>query len=221
MFLEDKDYFVGPLNVPNKDLYPNSNRVGNSVILQEAIDEHEKSLMLAALGAVTYDLFFAIFETTGALKAGIDAKWTKLVNGETYTVDSKDYKWRGLRYSDGTIKKSLIADYVYCKFSENNILHLGGVGMQTLDANNATGHNAIPKITNIWNGFVRKYQGDLALDGGPQSYISNYGTTQGVDWANDSNRSYDVSLYQYLLDKNVDFPDVEFHAFATMNSFGI
>ena len=223
MFLEDVTYFVGAINVPNKSGYVNSTRVGNATGLQEAIDEHEKSLMLGALGPTTYDEFVAIFETNGTLKAGIDAKWTKLVNGETYTVDGNSYKWRGLRYTEGTIKKSLIADYVYCKFSENNIIHLGGVGMQTLDANNATGHNAIPKITNIWNGFIKKYQGDMSSDnnGGPASFISGYGSTSGVDWANVSNRDYDVSLYQYLLDKNSDFPDVEFKLHSLMNSFGI
>ena len=218
----DNSYFSREINIPHKTNVPNSNRVGNSVSLQSFIDTYEVEIMLFALGNPLFDEFNDQFDTnTGAVKGTAPDKWKKFIEvGEEYQISGVDYKWRGLRYIDGTAKKSLIADYVYYKFLEDQAVKLGGLGLQTEDANNATVHSTIPKLTNVWNEFVKKYQGENLSSTGPSTFISGYGSVIGVDYAS-SDRNYLVSMYQYLLDKKVDFPNFKTKLFKMTNSFGI
>lgn len=215
----DNTYFIGELNIPNSQSYPNSNLDGNKVSLSQFIDEYEVELMTYALGYDLYSEFADSFENNGDLKAGADQKWVDFVNGKEYTLDGKKYKWKGLRYTEGSVKKSLIADYIYCKYLENYQVSFGGVGTQTENAKNATKVSPIPRITNIWNGFIVKYQGEQG-GGYPKMVSTTYGSSVGLDWMQRRYSGY-VSMYQYLLDNEDDFPNLEMSLFESKNSFGL
>ena len=218
----DSAYFSREINIPHKMNYPNSDRVGNSVSLQSFIDTYAPEIMLFALGNPLIAEFESQFEVDGlTVKAAAPDKWKKFIDtGEDYEVRGVDYRWEGLRYISGTAKKSLIADYVYYKFLEDQAVKLGGLGLQTEDANNATVHSAIPKLATTWNEFVKKYQGKQPQTSGPSSFISGYGSAVGVDYAS-NDRDYHVSMYQYLVDKRSDFPEFKTKLFKLTNSFGI
>jgi len=215
----DNTYFNGELTIPNSQSYPNSTIDGNKVSLSQFIEEYEVELMTYALGYDLYSEFVEVFENNGDLKPGVDQKWVDFVNGKEYTIDGKKYKWKGLRYSEGTMKKSLIADYVYCKFLENYQVTLAGTGMQSESSKNSYKASAIPKIVSTWNGFMNKYQGE---QGGiyPKIVSTTYGSSVGIDWMTNRTAGY-VSMYQYLMDMEEDFPNLEMGLFSAKNSFGL
>lgn len=215
----DNTYFSGELSVPNSQSYPNSNLDGNKVSLSQFIDEYEVELMTYALGYDLYDEFANSFESNGELKLAADQKWIDFVNGKEYTLDGKKYRWKGLRYMEGISKKSLIADYIYCKYLEDYQSSFAGVGMQTESAKNATKISPIPKIVNVWNSFLNKYQGS---QGGeyPKMVSTTYGSSVGIDWMHGRSPGA-LSMYQYLLDNESDFPNLEFGFFRAKNSFGL
>jgi len=218
----DSSYLSGSLQLPNiKATYPNSDILGNKALLQKFIDEHEVELMIYAIGNVDYAEFLAQFDpATGLLIGSPIAKWEKFINGETYVIDGETFRWKGLRYTEGTIKKSLIADYIYSKFLDSFSVTVSGAGGQRSRSQNSSAVNTIPQSVNAWNNFITKYQGG-ADDGGMASmFSSTLGTTQGIDWT--TNRSeYFVSMLQYFEDKETDFPNVKTFLFKTKNSFGI
>ena len=215
----DNTYFSGELSIPNSQSYPNSNLDGNKVSLSQFIGEYEVELMTYALGYDLYSEFVLAFDSEGKLKQAAEQRWKDFVNGKEYEIDGKKFKWKGLRYIEGVIKKSLIADYVYCKYLENYQVSFGGVGTQTENAKNATKVSPIPRIVNTWNGFLSKYQGE---QGGnyPKVVSTTYGSTVGVDWMM-QRYAGTVSMYQYLADHEVDFPNLEMGLFKAMNTFGL
>jgi len=219
----DNSYFKGKLEVPNSQSYPGSSKDGNVVRLAEFINDYEVEVMVYALGNPLYTEFHDIFENDGTLKAGTDQKWKDFVNGKEYTINGDSFLWKGLRYTDGAIKKSLIAEYVYCKFLEKYSVNFGGIGMQTEEAKNASRQSAIPTLVTIWNIFIEKYQGDRDHRGGdliPVVRSSAYGTSIGLDWYQDQS-DYLVNMYQYLSDHEAEFPTLNTFFFNRKNSIGL
>jgi hypothetical protein len=81
----------------------------------------------------------------------IPQKWIDLVNGKG--------NWKGLVYSLGTSKQSLLADYVYYHFLVDEVSYMAGVGDVKALPKGATGVNPTQRIVRVWNEFVREYQG--------------------------------------------------------------
>jgi len=82
---------------------------------------------------------------------GIPQKWIDLINGKG--------NWKGLIYSLGTAKQSLLADYVYYFFLVDEVSYMAGVGDVKALPKGATGVNPTQRIVRVWNEFVREYQG--------------------------------------------------------------
>jgi hypothetical protein len=82
---------------------------------------------------------------------GIPQKWIDLVNGKG--------NWKGLVYSLGTAKQSLLANYVYYFFLVDEVSYMAGVGDVKALPKGATGVNPTQRIVRVWNEFVREYQG--------------------------------------------------------------
>jgi len=110
----DQTYFFAELSIAQLTDNVNS--------LTMFINEHEEKLLTDLLG---YELY-------KAYKAGIAAgspaaKWTSIRDGVEYT-NRAGYltKWRGLIFTDGSsgsgqAKKSLIANYIYWHWMQNNV----------------------------------------------------------------------------------------------------
>lgn len=140
MSLIDQSYFKGEL------LIPHLTQAVDIAALQLLIDAKESELLTKLLGYELYKLYVA----------GITAntqKYKDIRDGKEYTNSSGSLtKWVGLAFTVGTIKKSLIANYVYCCYQINNYTFTTGSGEKKTDL----AINALPedKVNRAWNEMV-------------------------------------------------------------------
>lgn len=217
----DKSYFKGNLNVPNvqEGFVPLGDRGGNQANLDEYIAKYEKEVMLNALGYTAWKEFIDQFEPDGTLKVGAIQRWVDLVDGKEYTNKAGDLvKWEGLRYTLGTFKYSLIADYIFSVFLNDTSRTFAGNGMVKEKANTAETFSSIPRIAEAYNGFVAKYQGDAF---GEYPVVRQTPGLISIDYSNRMFDSLEVSMYQFLAENEDDYSDVVFRFYQLTNSFGI
>lgn len=139
----DATYFFGPINIAQKQ------QVGDN--LTWFINEYEEKLLTDLLGFKTYDAYKAgIAEETPA------QKWKDIRDGKQYTDRSgRERKWRGLRYTiSGSTKKSMIANYVYWHWMENEATTTTGSGEKVSEALNSREASPVYKMVSAWNDMV-------------------------------------------------------------------
>jgi len=165
----------------------------------------EKSILLNALGLTTYNtLQLALADINNPLYAS----YKKLVEGDEY--DGK--VWIGLDN-----EYSLIAYRIFEQYITETNEHLTGVGNTQGKPEKATLVSPKYKIANANQQFIDKYQSGYLNE----PFIYNDG--EFIDWLG-SQEAIEVSLYQYLLDKQADFDGFTietFKTYETKNSFGI
>lgn len=217
----DTSYFQGNLNIPNSQeaLTPLSDRRGNNLNLDEYIARYGRQIMIYALGLTLYNDFKTSFEPDGTLIAVPQQRWEDFINGVEYTVDGEDFEWKGLRYVEGGLNYSLIANYVYSKFLPDISTTFGSAGVQKNNAKASRGYSSIPKTVDIWNEFIYKYQGD-ALDESNVRIVSKPGLI-GIDYSGSRDSDFVVSMYRFLNDNIGDYDGLQTKLFAKQNSFGL
>jgi hypothetical protein len=138
----DDTYFFGDLTIAQK-----SDPAVNSS-LSEYIAECEDRLLTELLG---YELYKAFKAWNGTA----DGVYKDLRDGKEYTGRSGyDTKWKGLKFSAGASKKSLIANYVYWHWMFNQASDSTGTGEKVADNQNAVNSSAVPKMIRAWNQMV-------------------------------------------------------------------
>lgn len=139
----DKTYFFGEL------ILSGVQDTEGAAALQLIIDSREEELLKRLLG---YPLWKAY--TTGiAVDPGTEQKWLDLRNGKEYTGSNGVLtKWPGLRFTVGTMKHSLIANYVYWNYIRDNHTFTTGSG----EKKSPVEINALPtaKLNRAWNQMV-------------------------------------------------------------------
>ena len=117
----DGSYFKGSIHIDNvQDTAPNSDLLGNGNAINDFISEYEPSLLTKCLGVALYDELSDELDPTkeNGLKDTALAKWDDLLNGKLYSINDVAQKWPGLRFTEGTLNRSLIAYYVFFQFLE-------------------------------------------------------------------------------------------------------
>lgn len=145
----DASYFFAELSIAQKSDNANS--------LTMFINEHEEKLLADLMG---YELYKAY--KTGIAAGTPDAKWIAIRDGLEYT-DRRGYltKWRGLIFTDGAsgsgeAKKSLIANYVYWHWMQDNVSVSTANGEKGAKVNSiAVDLNPVNKQVRAWNQMVR------------------------------------------------------------------
>jgi hypothetical protein len=79
--------------------------------------------------------------------------------------------------------------------------------------------SSIPRYTEAWNDFLKKYQGDCEDYDRPRVVVGRF--ISGVDWSMSGNSNREMSMMKFLQDKTDVYFDVEMTLFNTTNSFGI
>lgn len=210
-YLIDKTYFNGSINVPNSNEYDAA--FDNELNL--SIDRYARQFLQWSLG---YSLFNELDSniTDGELDAGAPQKWEDLVNGVEYVKDGKTYFWKGLIYTEGLSKKSILAHYTYFNQYQESIN--SGVGQVVTAAKNAINVNPTQHLVTIYNEFVIMYQGENAYWNCTPTYLSDWGIWEYCQTANNSNY---VSLRQFLTDKAENYPDAAIPILGYKNSLGL
>lgn len=208
----DSTYFTGKETyIPNAVAQPSigSNNLNLSSLLDNEIEDKESELLLDILGFSQATELYNQFEPNGDWKVTALAKWVDLVDGK----DS----WRGLRYTIGNKKVSLIAYYVFFYYLANDYHSYTTTGMQIAKSENAMIQDPTIKQVSIWNKFIKMYVGNLKIN--QVTFTENWnGTAMSQRGINLSN---EVSLYQFLSDNNDVYDISFFKPKSVINYFGL
>lgn len=199
------------LYIPNSVAQPSIGSVSPLATTQlgEEIGSIEQSLLLDILGYYQLQELNAQFETNGDWVAVPIQKWVDLVDG-------KD-DWKGLRYTIGTKKVSLIAYYVFFYYLGMDFQTYSTTGMQIPMAENAKTNDPSVKQVTVWNKFVRMYVGSGMFDNGD---VSNNWNGSFISFG-DTQLGNEVSLYKFL-SNNRDIYNVSYFTNKTpLNYYGL
>lgn len=148
MYIINETYFQAP-----KREIPNLNEADSRsfVELELLIDEKCRLLLLNFL---TFEQFselnsYLLNGLFPAITTGIPQKWTDLVIGKG--------NWKGLIYSKGTAKSSLLSDYVYYHYLIENVSYMTGIGDTKASSKGAISVNPNQRAVSVWNEFVEQY----------------------------------------------------------------
>lgn len=210
MYIIDKTYFIKKISVPNTEEH-NSEM---AIELYMSIDKYARQFLQFTLNNTLFeDLDSNI--TNGVLDAGAPQKWLNLVNGCSYIVGDKTYTWKGLAYTEGAYKESILAYYVYLNHYQTTVNT--NLGQLVLEGKNAINQNPSEHITDVYNTFVKMYQGSTC------NYAREYwnnGLLVRDYYAGESNSGY-VSYLQFLQDNIADYPDFSAGVLKFENRFGL
>lgn len=211
MYIIDESYFIKELNIPNT---VETDVSGAATPFEMWIDKEVRLCLQKALGSVLFsDLDSNI--TDGVYQAGV-TKWDNLVNGTSYTYNGDTYIWKGLIYTEGTFKGSLLAYYVYCKWLEYQLSHQSGMGEVRGEAVNSMSANSTYRYVNVWNMFVELYQGKSSTSS-TLTYIKG---VPFYDYFGNNESDY-VSLIEFLQHNEADYPDAPLKCYNYLNTFGL
>lgn len=142
MALIDTSYFFGELIIAQKS----DSAVSSSLVL--LIDELEPALLTDLMGYELKKLYDA--GITGTVQKYIDIR-----DGKEYTTRAGILtKWKGLKFTEGTAKKSLIANYVYWHWLKDQATVTTGTGEKVAANQNAVNTSPAVKMTRAWNQMV-------------------------------------------------------------------
>lgn len=211
MIINAQYFQTKELYIPNSVAQPSIGSVLPSATAQlnEEIESIEQSLLLDILGYEQLQELMAQFDEDGNWIADPMQKWVDLVDGVN--------DWKGLRYTIGTKKISLIAYYVFFYYLGIDFQTYSTTGMQIPRAENSLYNNPSVKQTTVWNKFIRMYIGDVRY--GLPVLENNW----NGDFLNFSGKviGNEVSLYDYLM-KNRDLYDTTYFTVKThINYMGL
>jgi hypothetical protein len=211
MIINAQYFQTKELYIPNSVAQPSIGSVSPSASTQlnEEIESIEQSLLLDILGYEQLQELNAQFEANGDWIVDPLQKWVDLVDG-------KD-DWKGLRYTVGTKKVSLIAYYVFFYYLGMDFQTYSTTGMQIPKAENAVINDPSVKQVSVWNKFVKMYVGG-DMYGTPNvssNWNGNYISFGGKQIGNE------VTLFKFLSD-NRDIYDIAFFTNKLpLNYFGL
>lgn len=116
--------------------------------LQHMIDYYEEEFLIKLL---SYQLKQAI-GTSGT-------RWTDILNGKDYVYGVQTRRWRGLKFTQGGINKSPIANFIYCEWTKKEVSATTGSGEKKISSKIAIDNNPSQKICRAWNEMVHWNQG--------------------------------------------------------------
>lgn len=186
---------------------------GVSTKLDAYIDVYVREFLQKLFGAVSFeDLNSNI--TAGVLKSDAPQKWVDFVNGVTYTDNGKTYVWKGLLHLNGSIKRSLLTNYVYCKIiadlETNN-------GTSVIDSKNVVKGVMRSHYVSVWNELAEQF-GQCNNIVGNVSYVNGipfydyYGNSEGNGYA---------TMAKFLIDHRVNYENVNLYFVEVQNRFDL
>lgn len=198
-----KDVFI-----PNAVVQPSigSNTPTSIIQLQAEIDEKEYEFILSFLGYEQTEELFNQFEADGTWKVSALLKWKNLVDG----LDN----WKGLRYTSGTQKISIIAYYVFFYYLKEDFATYSSTGIQVAQAENSTTQLPNEKQASTWNKFVNLYDGGNIQERN-YSFSNNW---NGIMLRRNSGQRNQVSLLDFIRANSNDYDTNFLSYYGLINS---
>lgn len=195
MFIINDTYFQEDRLIPNLG-NGGIGSVGN-VDIEPLIDSECRSLLDSVLGYKAFKEFSDSLDVKGEIKPDTPQKWIDLINGLEYEKNGITYYYRGLKYSLGASKNSLLAYYVYYKWIDQNVSKSTGVGEVVLQSKNAINVGLTSKLVDIWNKFWTMLGAGYEYNG---SHYHHCGVPISDYYG--KRRNSNISLFQFLNDNS-------------------
>ncbi len=202
--------------IPNAVAQPSigSNTPTSIIQLQAEIDERENELLLSFLGYEQTEELLDQFEQVSpsiewTWKESALQKWKDLVDGLE--------EWKGLRYTIGTQKISLIAYYMFFYYLKSDYSTYSTTGIQIAKSENSISQLPNEKQVSAWNKFVNMY------DGGNISQ-RNYNFSRnwnGLMLRWNTGERNNVSLYDFMSSKSDVYDLSFFNHYDIINSMNL
>lgn len=207
MIVSLKQFEKGIYRIPGALKAPNGDDRSDTIL--EYIEKFEKDILIDGLGILLYKEVVDSFELTNGvytLKATATQAIKDLVNGVTYTNEGLEVQWEGL--------EPLLVPYVYAEYLANTQDILTNLGVKMPDAINTENVSAQPRYAKAYREFYKRY---LNEDAEPRVLHRSAGI--GIDWY--GSRNTNISLYEFLITKDSDYPNAVFTYKENTNSFGV
>lgn len=209
MYLIDNTYFKNKYQIDGIL----ESQSGVSTKLTAYIDNFVVEFLQKLLGAVDFeDLNSNI--TDGVLDSGAPQKWLDFVNGASYTDNGKTYVWRGLLYLNGSVKRSLLTNYVYCQIIADLETKNGTAVMETKNVVKSVMRS---QFVNVWNELAEQFDvcnniiGNVSyIDGVP--FYDYYGGSEGNGY---------VTMAKFLIDNKANYENVNLFIREYQNRFDL
>jgi hypothetical protein len=200
-YFQKENYLFIPLAVadPSGSITPD-----NATEIDNLCVQIEKDILLNALGLTLYNELKLLNEITIELPQNV--RWKNLVEGEEYS----EKVWLGLDND-----YSLIAYRVFEQFNMETAIRLSATGAKQVQGENAIQQTPKYLIATANQRFINQYQGEYLHS---PIVSGNF-----IDWFGCGD-SIEKSLYGYLIDKKLDFPEWKqenFRVYETQNSMGL
>lgn len=198
-------YFLSkPLFIPQSVSTIPSTGTGLNSPLEDIniyIDDKEKELLLSFLGYEQYTELLSQFNSDGTWVTTPVQKWVDLVDGKE--------DWKGLRYTVGSGKRSLIADYVYFYWLADDYVQNSNTGLQRAEAANSLGLMPNDVQSKVWTKFLKQYGYWNNARNWPYFFTNWNGV--GMTWLSANQELNTVTLYDFMT-KNSDVYNTGFFA---------
>ncbi|SHH95992.1 hypothetical protein SAMN05421866_0046 [Chryseobacterium oranimense] len=221
MSLIDNTYFQDSNIVANIN-EPDPNAKTDNVLGLKII-KGERDVLSFAFGFEMWEDFKQYI--TNGIDGNTPGNYLEIINGKTYTIQGKKHYWEGLILPE--TKESLLADYVYCTYHDDNQTQTTGIGEVAVDNKVGNRVSMTSKMTKVWNRFIEKLHGGFrshpsgfTIEGNPFWYLPG----GGVDYYGINRKSGNVSLVQFLFDNKSDYPllDTNYRRFGEFkNELGL
>lgn len=209
----DSSYFLNKMVcIPNAVEQPSIGGNTPSAVssLNAEIAYKEQELLISILGHVQYLELASQFVQVAGVWNWVASPLQKWVD----FVDGKD-DWMGLRYTIAGNKISLIANYVYCYYLEQDYSTYATTGVVIPDSSNSTHVNPTHKIVTAWNDFVKK------LNGVNCNFADYPFTIQDRPWNFWNFHSKEMSLLDFMYFKSNDYDTSFFQIRVVKNQLGL
>lgn len=213
MYLHTREYYQRQLTVPNASGLSANGEPDKLEILADGVP---RMFLQNALGNVLFNELDS-YVTNGVLDSGAPQKWLNLVNGVEYTKSNVLKTWKGLTYSEGAFKTSILAYVTYYHWLIDNVSNTTNFGEVVGKSKGAENVDSTQKVVEIWNELVKMNQSYYNYQHANISYVNGVKFT---DWFINSTSNY-VSLVTFLQDNELDYPDSTCKLYEIKNQFGI
>lgn len=208
MPLIDSTYFR------DSNIIANVGEPGVNININDELNHHiqigERDVLSFAFGWEMWE-DFKQYIGNGQLLPEAPQNYQDIVNGKQYEREGKKCYWLGL--IQPATKESLLADYVYCTYRNENNTQTTGTGEAKISSKVGQSVSMTPKITKVWNKFIEKLHGSFRSNPsgftpeGKPFWIYN----GGVDYYGVYPKDGVVSLVQFLFDNKADYPLLDFN----------
>lgn len=210
MYLIDNTYFKNKYQIDGIL----ESQSGASLKLNAYIENYVIEFLQKLFGAVDFeDLNSNI--TDGVLEDDAPQKWLDFVNGVTYTKDGKDYVWKGLLYQNGSVKRSLLTNYVFCKVIAD--LETGN-GKNVIQTKNVQQQTMRSHFVTIWNELAEQFNSFCNNQIGTVTYI--HGVPFYDYYGMGEDNGY-VTMATFLKDHEEDYANVNLTFVQPQNRFDL